>query len=144
MKRSIALKICSVLMVTAMAFSIAACGKDEEKKEKKAEETTPSTEATTPAPTTTAPTIPTYSGPMVNDTSISWQEEEIQGGQIVKYVTCTDYINVRKGPGTEYDAVAKLSNNMQVIVVAVTSNNWYKTHDGFYVSGDLLAAAPSS
>ncbi len=141
MKRSsIILKIGSAAVVMAMVFSLTACGKS-----KSSAKTTATTEAaeTTPAPTTQATTtVPTYSGPMTNDQAVDWEEAELEGGATVKVVKCTeDYINVRKGPGTNYEVVAKLANNMQVIVVAKTDSGWYKTQDGFYVSGDLLATS---
>ena len=144
MKRSFASRIGAAMLIAAMAFSVAACGSDKESKKKTAEETTPSTEATTTVPTTTETTVPTYSGPMTNDIAVSWEEQELQGGPVDKYVTCTDFINVRKGPGTEYEVVAKFANKMKISVVSVTSNNWYKTNDGFYVSADLVTDTPAA
>lgn len=142
MKRSsLALKIGTLAVISVMAFSMTACGS---KKKTKSTEAA-STDDTTTAPTTvvTTTTVPTFSGPSTNDIEISWEEAEIEGGSTVKYVKCSeDYINVRKGPSTEYEVVAKLANNMQVVVVA-TSGNWYKTQDGFYISADLVSDTPA-
>ena len=142
MKRSsLALKIGTLAVISVMAFSMTACGS---KKKTKSTEAA-STDDTTTAPTTvvTTTTVPTFSGPSTNDIEISWEEAEIEGGSTVKYVKCSeDFINVRKGPSTEYEVVAKLANNMQVVVVA-TSGNWYKTQDGFYISADLVSDTPA-
>ncbi|MBO7451621.1 MAG: SH3 domain-containing protein [Clostridiales bacterium] len=142
MKRSsLVIKLGSVLMICAMGMALVACGSDDKEK-KKGSDSTKDTAATTVATTTIATTvIPTFSGPMTNDVAISWVETEIEGGSTVMYVNCTeDYINVRKGPETTYDVVAKLANKMPVTVVAQTETGWYKTTDGFYVSGGLLSA----
>ena len=142
MKRSFATKILAGAVVVTMALSLASCGK--EKEEKKAKETeAPVTEETTTVPTTEATTIPVYSGPMTNDITVSWNKQVLDQ-PVTKYISCTDYINVRKGPGTEYEIVAKFANNMQIVVTAVTDSNWFKTNDGFYVSADLCTDAPST
>ena len=46
-------------------------------------------------------------------------------------------INVRSGPGTDYDIVKTLYSGDQIDVIAVTSNGWYKTYNGNYVKKDL-------
>jgi len=74
-----------------------------------------------------------------NDQEVTWQETELQS-ELPKYVKInSDYLRVRKGPGTEYDQVAALTKNMLVIVVAKTQNNWYKLDSGYYVSGEYLS-----
>ena len=143
MKRSFATKILAGAVVVAMALSIASCGKKEEEKKAKETEATQATEETTTVPTTEATTIPVYSGPMTNDITVSWNEQPLDQ-PLTKYIKCTDYINVRKGPGTDYEIVAKFANNMQIVVTAVTDNNWFKTNDGFYVSAELCNDAPSA
>lgn len=143
MKRSsLALKIGTLAVISVMALSMTACGGSKKKtKSTDAASTEDTTTAATTAVTTT--TIPTYSGPSTNDIEISWTEVEIEGGSTVKYVNCTeDYINVRKGPGIDYEVVAKLANNMQVVVVA-TSGDWYKTQDGYYISAGLVSDTPA-
>ena len=139
MKRSsLIIKLGSLALISVMAFSLTACGKDKKKSETKDKEEETS-ETTTAAPTTTATTVPIYSGPMTNDVAVSWEEQQLEA-PTVRYVKTTgDFINVRKGPSTEYDVVAKLANKMQIVVVATTDSGWYKTSDGFYVSGDLLS-----
>ncbi|MBR3247290.1 MAG: SH3 domain-containing protein [Clostridiales bacterium] len=53
---------------------------------------------------------------------------------IAVYATTT--VNVRSGPGTDYDIVKSVYAGDQIDVVAVTSNGWYKTYNGNYVSKD--------
>lgn len=139
---SLFIKLCSVALISTMVVSLSACSSKKETKETDTSETTLSVEetTTTAAPTTT---IPTYSGPNMNDITISWDETEL-AEPTVKYVKCNEFINVRKGPGTDYDAVSKFTNNMQVIIVATTANGWSKTQDGYYVSSELLTDLPNS
>ncbi|MCI2043866.1 MAG: SH3 domain-containing protein [Mageeibacillus sp.] len=65
----------------------------------------------------------------VTETTIS--EEE-------KYLTvyASSSLNVRSGPGTEYDVVKSLNPGDEIDVIAVTSNGWYKTYNGNYVSAE--------
>ena len=135
-------KVLAVTLAALMVCSIASCGK------KKAVETTESTtESTAPSIETTAATTTTlmqYTGPLPSsDVEVTWTETTID--QTVRYALVSEgeFLRVRKGPGTEYNIVGTLTRNQQVVVVAVTSNNWYKTTDGFYVSGDFLTSTPS-
>lgn len=139
---SLFIKLCSVALIAAMALSVASCSSKKDKKKKTGEsETTPAVEETTTTAATTT-TIPTFSGPDTNDIAISWEETALSE-PTVKYVKCNEFINVRKGPGTDYETVSKFTNNMQVIVVATTANGWSKTQDGYYVSSELLTDLPS-
>ena len=52
-------------------------------------------------------------------------------------VYATTTINVRSGPGTDYDVVKTVYAGDQIDVIAVTSNGWYKTYNGNYVKKDL-------
>ena len=62
-------------------------------------------------------------------------------------VRAADGLNVRSGPGTNYDKIGKLSNGTVVDVLEATGNGWYKISftnangaatEG-YVSGDYLS-----
>lgn len=142
-KSSLLIKVCSVALISVLSMSLVGCSSDKKTKkpkESEVEETTTAVVET--APTTAATTIPTISGPDVNDIAVSWQETALSE-PVVKYVSCNEFINVRKGPGTDYDAVTKFTNNMSVTIVATTDNGWAKTHDGFYVSNELLKDSPS-
>lgn len=140
MKRSsIIVKALVLTMACSMAVGFAGCGK------KKKEETTETTEATTEStpmvtvpPTTTETTLMEYGMSIApNDQAITWTEEPMEAK--VMYVSgVTTYLNVRKGPGSDYQQVAKLAPGMEVIVVAKTDSNWYKLEDGFYVSADYI------
>lgn len=131
----------SLILISALASSFAGCGKEPEVTVTESETTTTVMTTTTEATTT----VPTYSGPMQTQSlEVTWTETEIT--ETVKYVYCSagSFINVRSGPGTEFDVVAHFTSDMEVIVVAVTNNGWYKLNDGFYVSGDFLTDLPSS
>lgn len=133
-------KIVSSAVIIGMAFSVAACSKEDDKR--------PETSLTTSSTSTTMITIETvpettlfvFREPIEeNDQEVTWQETELQS-ELPKYVKInSDYLRVRKGPGTEYDQVAALTKNMLVIVVAKTQNNWYKLDSGYYVSGEYLS-----
>ena len=145
MKRSSLKKIVSVVCASAILVSFAACkNKDKEEDEDEAEESQIS--QSIPEVTTTVPTtsLTMYSGPLpASDIAVTWTETEID--QTVRYASITsgEFLRVRKGPGTEYDIVGSLTRNQEVVVTAVTSDGWYKTLDGFYVSGSYLTEAPS-
>ena len=145
MKRSSLKKIVSVVCASAVLVSFAACkNKDKEDDEDEAEESQIS--QTVPEVTTTEATtsLTMFSGPLpASDIAVTWTETEID--QTVRYASITsgEFLRVRKGPGTEYDIVGSLTRNQEVVVTAVTSDGWYKTLDGFYVSGSYLTEAPS-
>ena len=94
------------------------------------EEPTPSP---TPAETTEATTTTTA------ETTEAVTEKELY---LAVYATTT--INVRKGPGTEYDVVKSVYAGDQIDVVAVTSNGWYKTYNGNYVKKSLTTETKPS
>lgn len=87
--------------------------------EETAAETTEATEATTTTEATTAETT-----------------EKITEKELYIAVYATTTVNVRSGPGTDYDIVKSVYAGDQIDVVAVTSNGWYKTYNGNYVSKD--------
>jgi len=137
-------KILCVILASVMIFSIAGC-----KKKDKAKETEETEAAPTPIPveTTTVPavTYPSYSGPLPsNDIEVTWTESDIEQKVMYASVSEGEFLNVRKGPDTNYDVVGTLTRNQEVTVVAQTGNGWYKTFDGFYVFGDLLTNTPST
>lgn len=51
-------------------------------------------------------------------------------------------LNLREGPGTEYDIVRTLSAGDKIDVIASTSNGWYKTYNGNYVIQSLTTTTP--
>jgi len=58
-----------------------------------------------------------------------------------KGVTTTDHLRLRKGPGTDYDIITELDDDLFVEVIGVCDNNWYlvRTNSGIgFVSGDYL------
>ena len=140
MKRSsIIAKALGLSMACSMVLAITACGG---KGEEASSETSPSTTETTPmvtvAPTTVETTLLEYGMTIQeNDQAVTWKEEAIEAK--VMYAKVETYLNVRKGPGPDYAGVAKFTKGMQIVVVAKTENGWYKTEDGFYVSGEYLS-----
>ena len=135
-----AARISAGMLIGVMALTAVACGK----KAKPTIDTAPSTSEITTT-TTTAPTtkLTTFSGPLSNDQPITWKETTLDQ-QVTYYakVTKGEFLNIRKGPGTEYTKVGTLSRGQTIVVVARTSNGWYKTIDGFYASETYLSKKP--
>ena len=98
------------------------------------ETTAETTEATT-AETTEATTAATTT----SETKSSITEKELY---LAVYATTT--INVRSGPGTDYDVVKSLHAGDKIDVIAVTSNGWYKTYNGNYVKKDYTTETKPS
>ena len=82
------------------------------------------TEETTEATETEATTVTTKA------------PENVTEKELYTTVYATTTVNVRSGPGTEYDVVKSLNAGDQIDVVAITSNGWYKTYNGNYVKSD--------
>ena len=135
-----ATKISAGMLIGVMALSVVACGK----KSKPTIDTAPSTSMITTT-TTTAPTtsLSMYSGPLTNDQQVTWKETTLDQ-QVTYYakVTKGEFLNLRKGPGTEYTKIGTLTRGQTIVVVARTSNGWYKTIDGFYASETYLSRKP--
>ncbi|MCR5529924.1 MAG: SH3 domain-containing protein [Saccharofermentans sp.] len=144
MKRSNIKKILSISLAAVMLFSMCGC-----KKKAKAKETEETDAEPTPIPveTTATPTtaIPTYSAdPSAQNTlDVTWTEEEIAETTMYVAVSEGEFLSVRLGPSVDYDVVGRLSRNQTVTVVAQTSDGWYKTFDGYYVSGTYLSSTQS-
>ena len=136
-----AAKISAGLLIGVMALSVVACGK----KNKPTIDTAPSTSEITTVPTTTAPTtsLSLWTGPLTNDQQVTWKETTLDQ-QVTYYakVTKGEFLNIRKGPGTEYSKVGTLSRGQSIVVVARTSIGWFKTIDGFYASETYLQKKP--
>ena len=92
------------------------------------ETTSETTEETTEATTTTTA-----------ETTEAITEKELY---LVVYATTT--VNVRTGPGTEYDVVKSVYAGDQIDVCAITSNGWYKTYNGNYVKASLTTETKPS
>lgn len=135
-----ATKISAGMLIGVMALSVVACGK----RNKPTIDTAPSTSMITTT-TTTAPTtsLDMYTGPLTNDQQVTWKETTLDQ-QVTYYakVTKGEFLNLRKGPGTEYTKIGTLTRNQTIVVVARTSNGWYKTIDGFYASETYLSKKP--
>lgn len=137
-------RLVSAALICSMIFAFTACGKEKET------ETTPSssseTIATIATTTTSATTLTMYEGPLetADTTETSWTETALQNGSLTLYasVSAGNFLRVRKGPSTDYEIAGTLTRGQSVVVVASTANNWYKTEDGYYVSGEYLKTAP--
>ena len=90
---------------------------------------TSSTEETTAAAETTAEST----------ASTTAAKETVTEKELYLAVYATTAINVRSGPGTNYDVVKGLNQGDQIDVIAETSNGWYKTYNGNYVSKDYVS-----
>lgn len=136
-----AARITAGMLIGVMALGTVACGK----KSKPSIDTAPSTSEMITTTTTTAPTttLTMYTGPLTNDQQVTWKETTLDQ-QVTYYakVTKGEFLNLRKGPGTEYTKIGTLSRGQTIVVVARTSNGWYKTIDGFYCSETYLSKKP--
>lgn len=65
--------------------------------------------------------------------------EKVTESELYITVYATTAINVRSGPGTNYDIVKGLNAGDQIDVIAETSNGWYKTYNGNYVSKEYVS-----
>lgn len=139
-KRYLKLAI-STILALSLLVGAAGCKK---KDTAETSDTSETEETTTTATTTTVPTtsLTEYSGPLPsNDVAITWTETPYDE-PVTRYVATNDYMNVRKGPGTEYDSVARFYRGQAITVTAYTQNGWLRTEDGFYVSGDFVQNDP--
>ena len=139
--KKITLRITAIVMVLALAVTATACSG---KKPKSTTATTPSTESemtTTTTTTEATTTLKEYAGSLPpNDVNKTWDESNLEA-ETIMYCTVSagEFLNVRKGPASEHPRVGRLSRGQAVKVVAKTSDGWYKTFDGFYVSGEYLS-----
>ena len=140
MKSLYSRRIVALALAGAMMISLAACNKPEETTASTT--TTQVTIATITTPTTTETTLPVYEGPLetADTTETSWTETPLQNGSLTLYSTVSagNFLRVRKGPSVDYDIVGTLTRGQSVVVVASTANDWYKTEDGYYISGQYL------
>lgn len=103
-------------------------------------ETSESTEASTSeastsetSATTSATTSETTKSTEATTTTTKETKPKITESELMILVYATTTVNVRKGPGTEYDVVKSVHAGDKIDVVAVTSNGWYKTYNGNYI-----------
>jgi len=136
------LRTVSVAMICSVLFACSACSK--KPVESSAESTPASTSetiATVTTPSTTQTTLPVYSGPLATSdtTETSWTEQALTS-DVTLYATVSSgtFLRVRKGPGKNYEIAGTLTRGQAVVVCASTSDGWYKTKDGYYVSGQYL------
>lgn len=130
----------ATVLAGVMVLALASCGgNDTPKVTTRPAGSTTTASASTAAPTTTT-TLFTVTGTLAsNDEAVTWELVPLPSAT-VKYVNISDgFLKVRKGPSKDYEAVAALTKNMAVTVVGKTTTNWYKTDDGFYVSGEYLS-----
>ena len=95
------------------------------------------TEATTSETTEATTTATTAETTEATTTTTAETTEAITEKELYLAVYAKTTINVRKGPGTEYDVVKNVFAGDQIDVIAVTSNGWYKTYNGNYVKASL-------
>ena len=100
---------------------------------------TPAAKDTEPAATATATPLPTATSAPTDTPAPNEKpsKDEVTEKKCDKTVYTNDDVNLRKGPGTEFDRVRLLDSGTELKCVAVTSNGWYKTDDGYYIRADL-------
>lgn len=86
----------------------------------------------TPAETTPEVTLTPTAVPTPTEVTIGETKES------ATYYATGD-INVRSGPGTDYDIVDSLSKGDKIQVVAFTENGWKKISEGHYVIDDFVS-----
>ena len=136
------LRTVSVALVCSFLLACSACSK---KPVETSADSTPSTTsetiATVTTPSTTQTNLPVYSGPLATSdtTETSWNETVLQN-EVTLYATVSSgtFLRVRKGPGKNYEIAGTLTRGQEVTVIASTTDGWYKTKDGYYVSGQYL------
>lgn len=121
------------------------------------EETTSETEtsATATKPTETLPadaTDPTDETTETEETSETSESEttttteatteSIGESELYMTVYAAEDMNLRTGPGTEYDCIRTLNAGDAIDVVAITDNGWYRTYNGNYVASGLTTTTP--
>ena len=130
-----------LILVLSMSFVLVACSGSDDETDPSMDTTGPTTQ-TTPITLDTTPTttLHIFEGSLPeNPVEQTWNQTELSSPQ-TKYIDVgTGFLRVRSGPGTDYDQVAALSRNMQIVVVAETDNGWFQMEDGYYVSGDYLS-----
>ena len=130
----------AAMMIGIIGLGAVACKKNTDPSQPDPSDTSEQTTTTTTTVPTT--TLTEWTGPLVNDQEITWTESQLE--QPVTYyanVSSGNFLNVRKGPGTNYSKVGTLTRGQSVVVVAKCSGGWYKTQDGFYVSENYLSAS---
>ena len=145
-RKTFTLRLTAVMLTAVFGFSLAACGGNKPQESLEASDAsaaissiTTTTEATT--------TLTEYTGPLSNTEPITWNETALESETVlyVYNISDTGYRNVRTGPDPKYTKAGTLSKGQAVTVVARTDNDWYKTSDGFYISGNYLTStAPSA
>ena len=88
--------------------------------------TTEPTTTTTTAATTTAATTTSATTRGTTETTVGEKTHNA-----IVYATKT--VNLRTGPGTQYESLRLLHRGDQIDVIGVTTNGWYKTIKGNYV-----------
>ena len=101
---------------------------DETTSETTSETTTEATTATSETTEATTAATTTQSGP----------------NEVEYYTTvyASQSLNLRSGPGVEYDIVRTLDAGDQIDVIAQTDTGWYKTYSGNYVMSRYTQSAP--
>ena len=92
--------------------------------------------STDPAPQDTSPseTVPSETNPPAESSKPAKPSETPVWGTLY----ASTQINVRTGPGTEYEIVKELSVGDGVDVAALTDNGWYRSVKDTYVSAEYL------
>lgn len=135
--------ICAIVVGGVVMLSACSKKSTETTKSVPADTTTATAAATTTTTAAPTPSIPAISGPLEsNEVTSTWVETAIDPAAIMYVNLESNYLNVRKGPGTDFEQVGALTDGMSVTVVAKTDTNWYKLQDGYYVSGDFLTDTP--
>jgi len=142
-------RLISAALICSVLTGLSACSKKTaETSAQSSITTTSATIATVTTPSTEQTTLPVYSGPLATSetVNVTWKENDLSSPvTLYSTVSAGNFLRVRKGPGKNYEIAGTLVRGQAVTVVASTSDGWYKTQDGYYVSGTYLKAkAPTN
>ena len=93
------------------------------------EETSSETEETTTEESSETEEVPSETEETSAAATKKPANNKITQSAYKKTVYARTTVNIRKGPGTNYGVVRKVTVNTAITVVAKTSNGWYKTTD---------------
>ncbi|MBQ4191194.1 MAG: SH3 domain-containing protein [Clostridiales bacterium] len=142
-RKTFTLRLTAIMLTAVIGASIAACGgKDTAESLEASDASAEISSITTTTEATT--TLTEYTGPLANTEPVTWNETALESETVlyVYNISDTGYLNVRTGPQPTYAKAGTLSKGQSVTVVARTDNDWYKTSDGFYISGNYLTSTP--
>ena len=136
----------ALLLTLGLIYALKSC-QNEGRAEVNLPEPTAMVSILTPEETAPAVVIPNYRSLLSFDVRecldnyLDQDESHTCDDFEAKGITLTDYLRLRKGPGTDYDIITELDDNVSLQVLGVCDNDWYLVNTGSqigFVSGEYL------